>query len=180
MIRMLFPMALSLSLVMLLGACGLQSPAPATTPASANELLEAEASAGILKLEGVGPAYAAKLKEAGLATVRKFYDATRTQSGRESVVRRTGIPQATVVRLAQAADLMRVPGVGAQQAELLEAVGVDSMRDLARRDARNLSDRIWSANNLGKRFAGTTPSPLTLDRWIQSARAIAAKDADRS
>jgi predicted flap endonuclease-1-like 5' DNA nuclease len=179
MIRMLFPMALSLSLVMLLGGCGQPASTPVAPVVSASELLEAEASSGILALEGVGPSYASKLKEAGLATVRKFYDATRTQSGRESVVRRTGIPHATVVRLAQAADLMRVPGVGAQQAELLEAVGVDSMRDLARRDARNLSDRIWSANNLGKRFAGTTPSTLTLDRWIQSARAIATKDAAR-
>ena len=179
MIRVLFPVALSLSLVMLLGGCGHLGTSPAAPAATAGEYLEAEASSGILALEGVGPTYATRLKAAGLSTVRKFYEATRTQSGRESVARKTGIPQTTVVRLAQAADLMRIPGIGAQQAELLEAVGVDSIRDLARRDVRNLNDRVGTANNLGKRFAGTTPSILTLDRWVQSAKAIVLKDSAR-
>lgn len=163
-----FALVVALALGVVTG-CGAQ---PTGLVATTNAAVEADRAYSIIDMQGVGPVYAAKLKEAGLSNTKKFQDATRDRKGRQDVAEKTGIPYKNVVRLAQKAELMRIDGIGVKQADLLEACGVDSVKDLARRDAGNLTERVWAANHVGRRFIKTNPSEATVAKWIQAAKAM--------
>ncbi|HEY9854877.1 MAG TPA: DUF4332 domain-containing protein [Stenomitos sp.] len=154
----------------LMTGCGAQ---PVGTVATADATVEANRAYSIIDMQGIGPAYATKLKAAGLSNTSKFLAATQDRKGRQDVAEQTGISYKLVLRWAQKAELMRINGIGVKQADLLEACGVDSVKDLARRDAGNLTERIWAANHVGTPFVKTNPSEATVAKWIQAAKELA-------
>lgn len=122
-------------------------------------------------IEGVGPAYAAKLTEAGVTSVEALLASGATSGGRDQLVEKTGIPGTLVLKWVNHADLFRIKGVAGQYAELLEAAGVDTVPELAQRNAANLADRLAEVN-AEKKLAGRTPSPADLEGWIAEAKTL--------
>lgn len=149
--------------------CGAQ---PTGLVATTTAEVEADRAYSIIDMQGIGPVYGAKLKEAGLSNTQKFLAATKDRKGRQEVAEKTGIPYKHVLRWAQKAELMRINGIGVKQADLLEACGVDSVKDLARRNALNLTERIWAANHVGARFIKTNPTEATVAKWIEAAKQL--------
>ena len=90
-------------------------------------------------IEGIGPAYGAKLAEMGILTTDDLLASGGTRAGRERIAEATGLSHALVLEWVNNADLMRIPGVGTQYSDLLEAAGVDSPAELAHRNAANLA-----------------------------------------
>lgn len=82
-------------------------------------------------IEGIGPAYAAKLNDAGIKTTDDFLKLCCDAKGRETAATKTGISESMLLSWANMADLMRVNGVGRQYAEILHASGVDTIKNLA-------------------------------------------------
>ena len=82
----------------------------------------------IIDIEGVGDAYAEKLKAAGIKTVDGLLEAGATAKGRKNLAETTGISEKLILRWVNHADLFRINGVGPQFAELLEAAGVDTVK----------------------------------------------------
>lgn len=154
----------------LMTGCGSQ---PVGTVAASEATVEANRAYSIIDMQGIGPVYGAKLKAAGLSNTHKFLAATQDRKGRQDVAEQTGIPYKLVLRWAQKAELMRISGIGVKQADLLEACGVDSVKDLARRNAANLTERVWAANHVGRTpFIKTNPSEATVAKWIEAAKAM--------
>ncbi len=125
----------------------------------------------IVDIEGVGPAYAAKLNEAGVATVEALLTAGGTRGGREQLAEKTGITDALILKWVNHADLFRLKGVAGQFAELLEAAGVDSVPELAQRNAANLTSKLDEVN-AAKKLAGRTPSAADVEAWISEAKTL--------
>ena len=94
--------------------------------------------ANVEDIEGVGPAYAAKLSDAGAKSIETLLELGATSKGREGLVTATGISDKLILKWVNHADLMRVKGVGPETAELFEAAGVDTVPELAQRNATNL------------------------------------------
>ncbi|HEY9900253.1 MAG TPA: DUF4332 domain-containing protein [Pantanalinema sp.] len=160
-----------------LAGCGI----PSGSPLSVAESVDAEADRAysIIDMQGIGPVYAAKLKEAGLSTTSKFLDATKTRKDRQVLSEKTGISYKLVLRWTRKADLMRISGVGVKQADLLEACGVASVKELAQRNAKNLTERVWAANNVAQPFVkGGTPTETRITAWIAAAKTIAQQVDD--
>lgn len=160
-----------------LAGCG----TPSGSPLAVAEDVDAEANRAysIIDMQGIGPVYAAKLKEAGLSSTAKFLDATKTRKDRQAVAEKTGISYKLVLRWARKAELMRIPGVGVKQADLLEACGVASVKELAQRNAKNLAERVWAANNVAKPFVkGGTPGEARISTWIEAAKKLAQEVDD--
>ena len=97
-------------------------------------------------IEGIGPVYAAKLKEIGILFVSDLLDAGASRKGREELVEKTGISAALVLKWVNMADLMRISGVGEEYSELLEAAGVDTVKELRNRNPENLYQAMLQAN----------------------------------
>jgi predicted flap endonuclease-1-like 5' DNA nuclease len=66
---------------------------------------------------------------------------------------------------------MRISGVGPQYSELLEAAGVDSVPELAQRNATNLATKLEEVNG-EKNIANRVPSESEVEKWIEEAKTI--------
>jgi predicted flap endonuclease-1-like 5' DNA nuclease len=76
-----------------------------------------------------------------------------------------------LLKFANRADLMRVKGIGEEYADLLEAAGVDTVPELARRKAANLH-AAPEATNAARELVRQGPSLKTVEGWIAAARAL--------
>jgi predicted flap endonuclease-1-like 5' DNA nuclease len=137
-------------------------------------LLAASAGAELKKLvdvEGIGPANAAKLEKAGVATSEELLEKGGTRAGRDRLAAATGLSEGHILKWVNRVDLSRVKGVGTQYSDLLEAAGVDTPKELARRNAAHLHEQLSAANEK-KKLVRELPSVSQVAAWIDEAKAL--------
>jgi predicted flap endonuclease-1-like 5' DNA nuclease len=125
-------------------------------------------STSIEAIEGIGPAYGKKLRAAGCASPARLLKDGGTKKGRDKIAKETGISSSVILRCVNMADLFRIKGVASQYAELLEASGVDTVKELKNRNAANLAVKMQEVNK-AKRLTRTVPSQKMLSDWIKQA-----------
>ncbi len=123
----------------------------------------------IIDIEGVGDVYAAKLTAAGINTVDELLEAAKKPAGRAALAEKTGITPKLILTWANHADLMRIKGVGPQFSELLEAVGVDTVKEFRHRSADNLFAKMTEVNEK-KHLVGRVPTAGELQKMIDLAK----------
>ncbi len=122
-------------------------------------------------VDGISPGIAKKLLAAKIRTTTRLLQAAGSPQGRKLLAEKTGLDAAMILRCANMADRMRIKGVGREAAELLEAAGVDTVRELRYRNPANLADRMKAAMTNAK-LARPLPSEKVLTRWIEGAKAL--------
>ena len=122
-------------------------------------------------IEGVGPVNAAKLEKAGIKWVEDLLDKCASRKGRGQVAEETGIDEKKILKWTNHADLMRINGVGPEFAELLEAAGVDTVKELATRRADNLAAKMAEVNEKRK-LTRQNPSAETVGKWVDEAKTL--------
>ena len=100
----------------------------------------------IIDIAGIGEVYAPKLIEAGIITPKELLDKCATPAGRKALAEETGISEKLILTWTNHADLMRIKGIGPQVSDLLEAAGVDTVKELRNRNAENLAAKILEVN----------------------------------
>lgn len=131
-------------------------------------------SINVEEIEGVGPVLAGKLREAGIKTVADLLTACAAPKGRHDLAERTGLAEKQLLKWANMADLMRVSGIGPEFSELLEAAGVDTVKELRGRNAENLAAKLAEVNT-AKKLTRRVPSEAEVVRWIESAKTLEAR-----
>jgi len=119
----------------------------------------------------VTPAQAEKLKKAGVETTEQLLDKAGKGKDRKALSKATGLPAAEVNALAQRCDLLRIKGVGTEMVLLLEASGVKTSADLAKRDAAGLMTAVTAANK-EKKISEKPPTEPQLADWIEQAKKL--------
>ncbi len=127
--------------------------------------------AEISDIEGIGPAYAEKLEAAGIGTTDALLAEGGSPAGREAIAEKTGIGAALILEWVNHADLYRINGVGSEYADLLEAAGVDSVPELAQRNAANLTAAMATLNE-EKQLVRAVPSETQVTSWIEHAKGL--------
>ena len=87
--------------------------------------------AKIEDIEGIGPVYAAKLKEVGVTSYEALLKFGCSPAGRKQLEDKTGIAHDLILQWVNHADLFRIGGIGSGYSDLLEAAGVDTVAELA-------------------------------------------------
>jgi predicted flap endonuclease-1-like 5' DNA nuclease len=123
----------------------------------------------IEEIEGIGPAFGDKLRAAGIKDTDGLLAKTGTPKDRTALAAATGIAEALVLKWANRADLMRVKGIGEQFSDLLEMAGVDTVPELAKRNAENLHAALLAANE-AKKLVRQPPSLKVVQDWIAAAK----------
>jgi len=126
----------------------------------------------LTSIEGIGPRLAETLKREGIGSVEKLLEAGRTRVSRTKLANATGIDEDRLLRFINHADLMRVKGIGGEYAELLEAGGVDSVVELAQRNADRLHQQLVTVNE-EKALVRTLPAASRVRAWIKQAKELA-------
>ena len=123
----------------------------------------------IEEIEGIGTTYGKKLREHGVVHVADLLAKAGTRSGRAQLHKLTHIPESLILTWVNHADLMRIDGIGSQTSELLEASGVDSVKELSHRNAANLYEKMKEVNSkLG--LSGKVPSAADIQKMIDAAK----------
>lgn len=121
-------------------------------------------------IEGIGPRYADRLREAGVRTVAGLLERGAPRSGRELLAETTGLSPTRILEWVNHADLMRIDGVGPEYSDLLEAAGVDTVAELARRNATNLAQTFAEVDAARPNWIRRVPGEVTVAGWIAQAR----------
>lgn len=123
------------------------------------------------EIEGIGPAYKEKLAAANIKTTDDLLKHCAEAKGRKSVAEATGLSEKHLLNWSNMADMMRVSGIGPQYAELLEASGVDTVKELQHRNAENLATKMEQINAV-KNLANATPASSVIQGWIDQAKTL--------
>ncbi len=127
----------------------------------------------IAELEGIGRVNAAKLHAVGIRTTSSLLKSCGNPKGRDMLGAKTAISPHVLLKWANMADLMRISGVGRQFAELLEASGVDTVKELKHRQPDNLAAKMAQIN-AQKRLCRVSPGATVVRKWIEQAKGLGA------
>lgn len=122
-------------------------------------------------IEGIGETYGEKLRSAGVNDTDALLVACKTPKGRSELAEKTGISDKLILEWANHADLYRIKGVGSEYADLLEEAGVDTVPELAQRNAANLATRMIEVNDT-KKLVRSVPSESDVAGWVEQAKGM--------
>ncbi len=125
----------------------------------------------IEQVEGVGAVYAAKLNEAGVKTTDDLLEKCACKKGRAALAEATGISETLILKWTNHADLFRINGIAGQFAELLEAAGVDTVKEFRHRVAANLHPKLVEVNE-AKNLCNRVPAVSELEKMIAQAKEL--------
>lgn len=122
-------------------------------------------------IEGIGAAYADKLREQGIRTTADLLEKAASRKGRADLAEASGISEKLILKWANHADLFRIKGVAGQFAELLEASGVDTVKELRNRVPANLHAKLEEVNAV-KNLCNRVPSLPEVEKMIAQAKEL--------
>ena len=125
----------------------------------------------INSINGMSHQEATSLRRARVSTTSTFLQIAASRSGRALLSKETGISSPKLLHWAKRAELMKVKNLGRDYADLLEAVGVDSVSDLRRRNSNSLHEVITKVNNKSQ-LVDRLPSEKRVDGWIEEAKGL--------
>lgn len=128
-------------------------------------------SYSIDEIEGIGPVYAGKLQAIGIKTTDAYLERAKDPKGRKALAEETGIDDKRILKWANMADLMRINGVGEEYSELLEAAGVDTVKELKHRVPANLHAKMKEVNE-AKQLVRQLPSESAVEKWVEQAKSL--------
>ena len=125
----------------------------------------------IEEIEGIGPAYGEKLAAASITTTDDLLKLCCDAKGRKSTAEATGVSEKQLLKWVNMADLMRISGVGSEYSELLEAAGVDTVKELRTRNAENLAAKMAEINT-EKKLTRLVPTEKVVSGWVEQAKSL--------
>ncbi|HEU4661901.1 MAG TPA: DUF4332 domain-containing protein [Pseudolabrys sp.] len=128
----------------------------------------------ITDIDGIDRDVAAILKLAGIRSTGRLLEKANTVKGRKELAAKTGIDEKQLLCWANMADRMRIKGVSKEYAELLQAAGVKTVRELKYRNPCNLARAMADANTKRK-LVRLLPSEKLVTRWIEDAKKLPLK-----
>lgn len=126
----------------------------------------------ISDIEGIGPVFAEKLSAAGVRTVEGLLEMGGMRKGRQALADASGIAAAQILGWVNRADLYRIKGVGSEFSDLLEKAGIDTVAELAKRNAANLSAAMVKLVGSGTNIVRRIPNETQIAGWIDQAKAL--------
>ncbi|HEY5963581.1 MAG TPA: DUF4332 domain-containing protein [Xanthobacteraceae bacterium] len=128
----------------------------------------------VKEISDIGPNDAGLLKSAGIRTTGRLLDAAKNPKGRKLLAGKTGITEKRILSWANTADRMRIKGIGSEYADLLQAAGVDTVKELKYRNPQKLVEAMAQIN-AKRKLARVMPSPRAVERWVEQAKRIPLK-----
>ena len=128
----------------------------------------------ITDIDGIDGVAAAILKSVGIRSTERLLEAAHSVRGRKMLAIKTGFDEKQLLCWANVADRMRIKGIRKEYAELLQAAGVDTVKELKYRNPGNLAKAMAEANKKRK-MVRLLPSEKVVGTWIENAKKLQLK-----
>ena len=125
----------------------------------------------LAEIEGIGAVYARKLQKVGVRGTNGLLKRGGTSKGRKELAATSGLSTKRLLEWVNRADLFRVKGIGSEFSDLLEGSGVDTVRELAKRDPVKLHGVLIQVN-AKKKLVRQSPSLKQVKAWVKQAKSL--------
>ena len=125
--------------------------------------------ASISAIESMDHLDATKLRKAGVRTTNALLNTASGRTGRRRLAKEADLSESDILSWVNCADLMRIKGIGSEYADLMAAAGVDTIRELRRRNP----DRLLAAMtdlNARRRVIRRLPTLGMVSGWVEAAK----------
>lgn len=95
-----------------------------------------------------------KLETLGIMNTRQFFDHIKTESERQQLAQKTGIPAEIILELTKLTDVVRIKWVGANFARLLVDSGCDTVEKVTGADYTQVYRQLMKINEEKQYFKG--------------------------
>jgi predicted flap endonuclease-1-like 5' DNA nuclease len=112
-----------------------------------------------------------KLHKAGIETTEQLLDKGAKTKDRKALAKAADLKPAALLDLVRRCDLLRIKGVGSEMVLLLEAAGVKTTAELAKRQAGPLTEGMLKVNQT-KKITEKPPTEPQLRDWIGQAQKL--------
>lgn len=126
------------------------------------------------ELGGILPSDKEKFLLCGITTREDLLRQGSLPSGRALLKDKLGVCPWRLLRWVHRADIARVEGIDCQCAALLEYIGLDTVPELAEREATEIYPKMCLAN-ARKNFKPDLPTQAQVASWIGKARGMERK-----
>lgn len=109
----------------------------------------------------------AKLEELGIDSTLKLLQKSDTAAERRKIIQLLELTQIELKDIIAVIDLMRIKDLNEEEAELLDAIGISSVKELARRDAKKLFEKL---EEYGEENQKKVPEESKVQDWIEQAK----------
>ena len=123
-------------------------------------------------IEGIGPKYAEGFKKMGITTTQELVQTLRQHHDKlDQVAKALKIQPEALSSWISMADLVQLPGVDGQAAELMQTVGIASAKELAITNANSLHSEMIAFNKKSS-IVPQVPSADALTLWSKIAKLL--------
>ncbi len=126
------------------------------------------------EVEGIGPTYGNRLRAVQVETTEHLLDQCCESAQQTETAKHVKVEPFVVGKWVSMADLMRIPGIRGQYAELLEASGIASVGEMARQESSALAAKMARVNAEEHRTQ-SVPDPETVSGWIEGAKGLPSR-----
>jgi predicted flap endonuclease-1-like 5' DNA nuclease len=133
-----------------------------------SEYREGSAMATIDTIAGLDPKSATRFRKSRVRTTEALLKRGATRSGRKDLAAATRLDEKQILVWLNRADLMRVKGIGPEYSDLLEAAGVDTVKELRRRNPASLTKKMIQINE-SQKLVQRLPTEGMVERWVGHA-----------
>ena len=123
-------------------------------------------------IEGLAAKNATRLRKAGVRTTEALLKKAGARRGRRELSKAASLAEKQILQWVNRADLMRVKGIGSEYSDLLEAAGVDTIKELRNRSATALTKKMTEINQ-SKKLVRRLPTEDMVRTWIAEAKKLA-------
>jgi hypothetical protein len=113
----------------------------------------------------IEPQYRRELPKVGIATLDDLLSKTREKKERDELALRLLIPKELLIQWMEKAQLVQLNGLGIENLQVLEAVGISSISALATEDSGKLYEKIGQVSQ-----TRIPPQKTKIRIWIREAR----------
>jgi predicted flap endonuclease-1-like 5' DNA nuclease len=125
----------------------------------------------IADIEGIGSTYAQKLSDISISSTEALLKQGASKKGRKEIANKSDISEKLLLKWVNRADLARIKGIGEEYADLLEVAGVDTVPELAQRNAENLYNKMVEVN-AEKKMVRQIPTKSKVEDWVKQAKEL--------
>jgi predicted flap endonuclease-1-like 5' DNA nuclease len=119
-------------------------------------------------IAGLDPKSATRFRKSKVRTTEALLKRAATRRDRKALAEATRLDEKQILVWLNRADLMRVKGIGSEYSDLLEAAGVDTIKELRRRNPASLTKKMTQINE-SKKLVQRLPTEGMVEGWIAHA-----------
>ncbi|KKN45921.1 hypothetical protein LCGC14_0678220 [marine sediment metagenome] len=132
----------------------------------------------LTEIIGLDENQANKLKKEGISTTKDLLELTIYKI--KKLAKKTGISAKLIDTWQEHADLMRITGINPEYANALNIIGIDSVKELARRNPKNTHTAIVKLDKEQPELIQKVPTLTIVEGWISKAKDIQGDGKDDS